>query len=54
MLKKYVTMFRYLLAKKKETEVEPDVVEPPPPLEIEISIQLHKWATTNESLQAEE
>lgn len=41
--------------KKKETvEQEPDPDEPPPALEVDIKIKMHRWSSTKESMEAEE
>ncbi|XP_067948682.1 leucine-rich repeat-containing protein 43-like [Watersipora subatra] len=40
--------------KKDAPEVEADPNEPPPPLEIDIKIRIHRWASVAESVENEE
>jgi len=44
-----------LIGKKKELqEVEADPLEPPPPLEVDVTIRMHRWNSTGDSVIAEE
>ena len=40
--------------KKEAVEVEADPDEPPPALEVDVTIRMHRWLSTKESIDVEE